>query len=192
MGFFWSCMYLLLGSDLGTWSNSCGSCSVIFDVARGSPILFHVALLNLRWCLEALKIQQASSCSNFAYWVMAKEGVQLHINKLCLVSGAVITLVGYTARDSGTGQETMLKKPSTRWKQVRGLFFQPKGPFQTQWMEQCAVPERSATSWLWRICTLVPLTAAGNKGNKLPPPRGRMRARTWQGVESLPNGIWWF
>lgn len=128
MGFFWSCMYLLLGSDLGTWSNSCGSCSVIFDVARGSPILFHVAFLNLRWCLEALKTQQASSCSNFAYWVMAKEGVQLHINKLCLVSGAVISWVGYTARDSGTGQETMLKKPSTRWKQVRGLFFSAKGP----------------------------------------------------------------
>lgn len=143
---------------------------MLLDVVGGNTLLFPVAFLTLRSCLEVLKTQQAAFCRNFLCCVMANEGVQMHMNKSCLWSGAVIRWVSSTIRDAGTGQEEVLEKSRTRWDQGWEIS-QLKGFLQSQ---QCNLqcPERPATSWLLRISTFgtVPLPATWNRGNKLHPP----------------------
>lgn len=100
----------LLESALDTENNG-SPCYALLDVVGVNSLLFPVVFLNLKLCLEALKSQQAGSRSNFLGWVMAKEGVLLHMNKLCLVSWSCYNLGGLNGqgcwhRPRGSAGET--------------------------------------------------------------------------------------
>lgn len=77
-------MYLLPESNLGTQNKDSTFCYVLLGVGATPPV--SCCLPQCELLSGSPEGQQAEFCSNFLCWVMAKEGVQLHGCKLCLVS----------------------------------------------------------------------------------------------------------